>query len=193
LTLPPRPAAPRPPRNAPQIINLPLEDFKLLLTERNLPLLTAGGKGSAPAPARPLSAAARACLASVAPGGSVARLAAADAAALGLAGGAEGGEGDDGGALAASAPLAICAWRTRASLSVLVSKTECDAMLERIAEGERRRRGGGGGGGGAGAAGAGAAGDGAGAGSSEGAGATAAAGAAAEDAPAKKEPALALA
>lgn len=65
----------------------------------------------------------------------MARLSAADAARLGLAGG---DEEDDGGALAANAPLAICVWRTRASLSVLVTKAECDDMLEKIRSAERR-------------------------------------------------------
>lgn len=145
-------------------MSFPLEDFKLLLTGRNLALF-GGGKatgphqGSAaaagtqqpeqqqqgdtaakqprkPQPPAPLSAAAKAEVERTACGGCVVRLAPADAAALGIAGG---DRDDDGGALAANAPLAVCVWRTRASLGVLVTKAECDDMLERISDGEARR------------------------------------------------------
>jgi hypothetical protein len=36
------------------------------------------------------------------------------------------------GVLAANAPLAISVWRTRASLSVLVAKTECEQMADKV-------------------------------------------------------------
>ncbi|KIZ03792.1 hypothetical protein MNEG_4169, partial [Monoraphidium neglectum] len=127
------------------VMTLPVADFKLLLAERNLPLL-GGGKGADPKqqqqqqPKQALSAAALSALESIASGGAVARLAPADAAALGLAGGAAGGEDDDGGALAASAPPAVCVWRTRASLSVLVTKAESDDMLEKIVAGEGKHK-----------------------------------------------------
>ncbi len=110
-----------------------MADFKLLLTERNLPLLPTPGTAGKPT----LSADALQQLAAVQLGGAVARLAASDAAALGLAGG-RAGDDEDGGALAANAPLAMCAWRTRASLSVLVTKAECDDMLQRIRAGEKK-------------------------------------------------------
>jgi hypothetical protein len=59
-------------------------------------------------------------------GGAVALLREEDAAALGLA------TTVDGGALSANAPLAASVWVTRASLCVLVSKSECEQMADKL-------------------------------------------------------------
>jgi hypothetical protein len=41
---------------------------------------------------------------------------------------------DVGGCLAAEAPLALVAWRTRASINVLVSKEDCAIIADRITQ-----------------------------------------------------------
>jgi 16S rRNA C967 or C1407 C5-methylase (RsmB/RsmF family) len=78
-------------------------------------------------------------------GGAVVALDSAAAAELGMAGdeAAAAAEGN-----AAHAPMAICVWRTRASVGALATKTECLAMLDKLtrakAEMEARKNGSGG-------------------------------------------------
>lgn len=59
----------------------------------------------------------------------VAELRAEDAAALGLS---LAGSGDDAGALAAAAPLALSAWKGKASLAIMVDRSECAQMADKI-------------------------------------------------------------
>lgn len=54
----------------------------------------------------------------------------ADAARLGLPREAT----DRGGCLAAEAPLALVAWRTRATLNILVSKEDCAILSDRLTQ-----------------------------------------------------------
>ena len=72
-------------------------------------------------------------LEAVQPGGAVCVLDEGDARRLGFA-----TAGEESGALTANAPLAISVWRTRASLSVLVSKAECEQMVEKIRSAQQR-------------------------------------------------------
>jgi hypothetical protein len=70
---------------------------------------------------------------SVALGGAVAVLEEAAAARLGLA-----TDEASAGALTVNAPLAIAVWRTPASLSVLVSKTECEQLADKVKKAMQR-------------------------------------------------------
>jgi hypothetical protein len=131
-----------------QRVRLGVDDFLRLLVEKNLPLPASAGFPQAAAdaggdadeqqqqqpPKPPASGQALLetpevlqQLASVALGGAVAVLEASDAARLGLA-----TEDSASGALTANAPLAIAVWRTPASLSVLVSKTECEQLADKV-------------------------------------------------------------
>jgi len=131
-----------------QLIRLGVDDFLRLLVEKNLPLDVANavnGQVAAAAAAqggdaaegqqqhKPASgqavldtAAVVQQLESVALGGAVALLEEAEATRLGLA------TQEASGALTVNAPLAIAVWRTPASLSVLVSKTECDQLADKV-------------------------------------------------------------
>lgn len=44
------------------------------------------------------------------------------------------------GALTANAPLAVSVWRTRASLSVLVAKNECEQMADKVRSAQQRMK-----------------------------------------------------
>lgn len=59
----------------------------------------------------------------------VAELRAEDAAALGLS---LAGSGGNAGALAAAAPLALSAWKGKASLAIMVDRSECAQMADKI-------------------------------------------------------------
>lgn len=128
-----------------QRVRLGVDDFLRLLVEKNLPLLAAGGAAAATtdgadAPEgeqqkvqKPASGQAPLDtpevlqqLESVQLGGAVAVLEEAVAARLGLA------TEEASGALTVNAPLAIAVWRTPASLSVLVSKTECEQLADKV-------------------------------------------------------------
>lgn len=134
-----------------QLIRLGLDDFLRLLVEKNLPLVVsakqqadaaAGDDGeAAAAPAqdqqqqqnKPASGqtlldtpAVLQQLESIAMGGAVALLEEGVATQLGLA------TEEPSGALTANAPLAIAVWRTPASLSVLVPKTECEQLVDKV-------------------------------------------------------------
>lgn len=129
-----------------QLIRLGVDDFLRLLVEKNLPLdLANAANGQVAAAAqgtdtaegqqqhKPASgqavldtAAVVQQLESVALGGAVALLEEAEATRLGLA------TQEASGALTVNAPLAIAVWRTPASLSVLVSKTECDQLADKV-------------------------------------------------------------
>eukprot|EP00879_Flechtneria_rotunda_P009555 GHRR01010001.1.p1 GENE.GHRR01010001.1~~GHRR01010001.1.p1 ORF type:complete len:901 (+),score=384.85 GHRR01010001.1:586-3288(+) len=128
-----------------QVLHLGAQDFMRLLTEKNLPLIvpqtaTIAGDGIQPQREQQQEGAAKVPsnqaplttpavvqqLDNVESGGAVALLDESAAKALGLA------TSEDSGALAANAPLAISVWRTRASLSVLVAKNECEQLLDKI-------------------------------------------------------------
>jgi hypothetical protein len=72
-------------------------------------------------------------------GGAVVALDAAAAAELGMAAADE--EASDGNA--AHAPMALCVWRTRASVGVLATKAECVAMLDKLARARAEKKAGG--------------------------------------------------
>jgi len=130
-----------------QVVKLGVDDFVRLLTEKNLPLLvSAADKGHSststieqqlpaaepvktPSKQQPLSTpAVLKQLENAESGGAVAMLEEEAARKLGLA------TADDqtSGALTVNAPLAISVWKTRASLSVLVAKPECEQFAEKI-------------------------------------------------------------
>jgi hypothetical protein len=128
-----------------QRVRLGVDDFLRLLVEKNLPLLAAGGAAAAAADGadapegvqqqqqKPASGQAPLDtpevlqqLESVQLGGAVAVLEEAVAARLGMA------TEEASGALTVNAPLAIAVWRTPASLSVLVSKTECEQLADKV-------------------------------------------------------------
>eukprot|EP00882_Tetradesmus_deserticola_P032439 GHRQ01036824.1.p1 GENE.GHRQ01036824.1~~GHRQ01036824.1.p1 ORF type:complete len:162 (-),score=59.97 GHRQ01036824.1:9-494(-) len=44
------------------------------------------------------------------------------------------------GALTANAPLAVSVWRTRASLSVLVAKNECEQMADKVRQAQQQQQ-----------------------------------------------------
>lgn len=138
-----------------QRVQLGVDDFLRLLVEKNLPLVaacncaateaaTAANGGHAPEAEqqhqqqqqhkKPASGQrlldtpeVLQQLESVALGGAVAVLEQAAAARLGLA-----TDEASAGALTVNAPLAIAVWRTPASLSVLVSKTECEQLADKV-------------------------------------------------------------
>jgi hypothetical protein len=72
-------------------------------------------------------------------GGAVAALDAAAAAELGMAAADEEAASDGN---AAHAPMALCVWRTRASVGVLATKAECVAMLDKLARARAEKAGG---------------------------------------------------
>jgi hypothetical protein len=124
-----------------QLVRFGVEDFVRLLVEKNLPLRVGsaaadgadGGDGQPQQQKEPASGQkpldtpeVLQQLESVALGGAVALLEEGVAARLGLA------TQEASGALTVNAPLAIAVWRTPASLSVLVSKTECDQLADKV-------------------------------------------------------------
>lgn len=123
-----------------QVLRLGVQDFLRLLTEKNLPLLVPGedaadAAANVPSKQAPLTTAAVVQqLANMESGGAVALLEEADARKLGLAATSD----ESGGALAVNAPLAISVWRTRASLSVLVAKNECEQLAEKIKAAQKK-------------------------------------------------------
>ena len=139
----------------PHVTKQRVDDFLRLLVENNLPLPASAGFPQAAAdaggdadqqqqqpPKPPASGQALLetpevlqQLESVALGGAVAVLEAIDAARLGLA-----TEDSASGALTANAPLAIAVWRTPASLSVLVSKTECEQLADKVKKAMERSK-----------------------------------------------------
>lgn len=117
-----------------QVLRLGAADFLRLLTEKNLPLVvpgedTADAAANVPSKQAPLTTpAVLTQLAAMESGGAVALLQEEDARKLGLAATVD----ESAGALAVNAPLAISVWRTRASLSVLVAKNECEQLAEKV-------------------------------------------------------------
>lgn len=127
-----------------QLVRMGIDDFLRLLVEKNLPLqVTCNGaaaangdevpEGQEQQKKKPASGQAMLDtpevlqqLESVALGGAVAVLEESVAAQLGLA------TEEASGALTVNAPLAIAVWRTPASLSVLVSKTECEQLADKV-------------------------------------------------------------
>lgn len=143
-----------------QRVRLSVDDFLRLLVEKNLPLVapcncaaTATAAGAAnggdtpdgeqqqhqqhkkPGSGQRLLDTPEVLqqLESVALGGAVAVLEEAAAARLGLA-----TDEASAGALTVNAPLAIAVWRTPASLSVLVSKTECEQLADKVKKAMQR-------------------------------------------------------
>lgn len=132
-----------------QVLRLPVNDFVRLLTERNLPLLipeeahgrteqvaaAAAAAAKTPSNQVPLSTpAVLNQLEHMESGGAVALLEDAAAQELGLA-----TDEASSGALTVNAPLAISVWRTRASLSVLVAKNECEQLVEKVKGAQQRQ------------------------------------------------------
>jgi hypothetical protein len=68
-------------------------------------------------------------------GGAVALLDEQAAQQLGLA-----TDEESSGALTANAPLAVSVWRTRASLSVLVAKNECEQMADKVRSAQQKMK-----------------------------------------------------
>lgn len=137
-----------------QLIRLGVDDFVRLLEEKNLPLAVgaAAANGDAAAAAAPAEdtevvqakvPSGQALLQtpevlqqleSVELGGAVAVLEEGEAALLGLA------TQEASGALTANAPVAIAVWRTPASLSVLVSKGECDQLADKVKKAKQQHQ-----------------------------------------------------
>jgi hypothetical protein len=148
-----------------QLVKLGVHDFLRILVEKNLPLRVKAAAAADAGAAATANGGARAenvadqqqqqqqkqakrpkhdneylstpavleQLESVQAGGAVCVLDEGDAKRLGFA-----TAGEVSGALTANAPLAISVWRTRASLSVLVSKAECEQMVEKIRSAQQR-------------------------------------------------------
>ncbi|WIA32878.1 hypothetical protein OEZ86_006052 [Tetradesmus obliquus] len=132
-----------------QVIRLPVADFMRLLADRNVPLLIPSSAAGSEAETAAAAAAAKTPsnqvplstpsvlkqLEGLESGGAVALLDEEAAQQLGLAVDQAGS-----GALTANAPLAVSVWRTRASLSVLVAKNECEQMADKVRSAQQRMK-----------------------------------------------------